>query len=184
MFGIFGPSQTKSLLRTLRTLRANCCFLVNDPLRGPQGGVVRVVHPEQFALVLTAVRHAHERRLQGQSMLRIDRCAIEAQEVEYRVRRDVMAIGIAVLQEGSIVDMYSIAHGDVGEAQNVRVAPAITEEQIPAGVHGIQLPVSRLAGNDAYARPRPISVTDSFYFDRDRQVIAIAGGSHQARQSS
>ena len=39
---------------------------------------MRVVHPKQFALVLTAVRHAHERRLQGQSMLRIDRGAIEA----------------------------------------------------------------------------------------------------------
>src|SRR3546814_13270539 len=99
---MFCPLQPELLPRLFGTLRCLYCLLVDDPLRRPKRGVVRVVNPEQLALILARIGHAHERRGQRNAMLRIKRLPVEAEKVVQRIVRDVIAVIITEGEEGMI----------------------------------------------------------------------------------
>src|SRR3546814_6542749 len=101
---IFCPLQPELLPRLFGTLRCLYCLRVDDPLRRPKRGVVRVVNPEQLALILARIGHAHERRGQRNAMLRIKRLPVEAEKVVQRIVRDVIAVIITECEEGMIVE--------------------------------------------------------------------------------
>src|SRR3546814_8960636 len=71
-------------------------------------------------------------------VLRIDGPSIDAQEIADRIVRDVMTIIIAEGEESMIVDMHLIAGLHVGKAKEVRIAPAIEEEDISGLGHRVE----------------------------------------------
>src|SRR3546814_12074401 len=85
-------------------------------------------------------------------VLRIDGPSIDAQEIADRIVRDVMTIIIAEGEESMIVDMHLIAGLHVGKAKEVRIAPAIEEEDISGLGHRVEPPTGRLSAFDLNTR--------------------------------
>src|SRR3546814_6715022 len=77
---------------------------------------------------------------------------IDAQEIADRIVRDVMTIIIAEGEESMIVDMHLIAGLHVGKAKEVRIAPAIEEEDISGLAHRLEPPPGGLPAFDITTR--------------------------------
>src|SRR3546814_6266173 len=127
---IFCPLQPELLPRLFGTLRCLYCLLVDDHLRRPKRGVVRVVNPEQLALILARIGHAHERRGQRNAMLRIKRLPVEAEKVVQRTVRDVIAVLITEDEEGMILDVHHVAGLHAPEAYEIGFGAAVAEQYV------------------------------------------------------
>src|SRR3546814_3993865 len=95
---------------------------------------------------------------------------IDAQEIADRIVRDVMTIIIAEGEESMIVDMHLIAGLHVGKAKEVRIAPAIEEEDISGLGHRVEPPTGRLSAFDINTRAPTITPFDALKLDGHRQV--------------
>src|SRR3546814_4684379 len=81
-----------------------------------------------------------------------------------------MTIIIAEGEESMIVDMHLIAGLHVGKAKEVRIAPAIEEEDISGLGHRVEPPTGRLSAFDINTRAPTLTPFDALKLDGHRQV--------------
>src|SRR3546814_8842340 len=106
-------------------------------------------------------------------VLRIDGPSIDAQEIADRIVRDVMTIIIAEGEESMIVDMHLIAVLHVGKAKDVRIAPAIEEEDISGLGNRLEPPTGRLSAFDINTPAPTITPFYALKLDSHRQHLRI-----------
>src|SRR3546814_4420120 len=99
-----------------------------------------------------------------------------------RIVRDVMTIIIAEGEESMIVDMHLIAGLHVGKAKEVRIAPAIEEEDISGLGHRVEPPTGRLSAFDINTRAPTITPFDALMLDGHRPVHRMIQHSSKHRR--
>src|SRR3546814_16278814 len=81
-----------------------------------------------------------------------------------------MTIIIAEGEESMIVDMHLIAGLHVGKAKEVRIAPAIEEDDISGLGHRAEPPTGRLSAFDTNTRAPPINPFEALQLHGHKQV--------------